>query len=131
VDGPFGSDLKNEEYQETGVPLIQLNNIMEGQHTTENLNFISEAKAKELVRHKVLPGDIIIAKMAEPVARAAIATRTFPSYVIVADCIKLSPNRKEIEPQFAVYVMNSPYFRYSAELMSTGTTRIRNKLRFS
>jgi hypothetical protein len=28
VDGPFGSDLKNEEYQNEGIPLIQLNNMI-------------------------------------------------------------------------------------------------------
>ena len=45
VDGPFGSDLKNEEYVDDGVPLIQLNNISVGKHDLGNLKFIPESKA--------------------------------------------------------------------------------------
>ncbi|MDD4446525.1 MAG: restriction endonuclease subunit S, partial [Methanothrix sp.] len=128
VDGPFGSDLKNEEYQDSGVPLIQLNNIRDGRHISNNLKFISEKKAKDLERHIILPGQIAIAKMADPVARAAIVNSTYSRYVVVADCVKFAPNDKSGFAPFIVYSINSPYIRYQAELLSTGTTRLRINL---
>ncbi|MBE9594468.1 MAG: restriction endonuclease subunit S, partial [Proteobacteria bacterium] len=125
VDGPFGSDLKNEEYTDTGVPLIQLNNIGIGEHIIRNLKFISKEKAEQLYKHKVLPNDIVIAKMAEPVARSAKVKPDFKEYVVVADCMKFRPALDTINVDFLVYTMNVGYVKAQAEVRSTGTTRIR------
>ncbi|WP_205739382.1 restriction endonuclease subunit S [Halocella sp. SP3-1] len=128
VDGPFGSDLKNEEYTDDGIPLIQLNNIKIGEHVIQNTNYISEEKARELYKHNIFPGDIVIAKMADPVARAAIVKSVYGKYVIVADCVKLSPNIKKINRDFLVYSINSKFIRQEAEKVSSGTTRLRISL---
>jgi len=125
VDGPFGSNLKNEEYQDSGIPLIQLNNIGIGTHLLQNLKFISEEKSEQLYKHRVLPYDIVIAKMADPVARAAKVKSTFKKYVVVADCMKFRPNTNIINTDFLVYTMNTGYVKSQAEVMATGTTRIR------
>jgi len=128
VDGPFGSDLKTSDYTEEGVPLIQLNNIRDSKHLIQNLKFITESKKEQLARHVAKPGDVVIAKMAEPVARAAVVSVYFPEYVIVADCIKMTPNLKMVNLNFLVWAINCDYVRINAELVSTGTTRIRINL---
>jgi len=128
VDGPFGSDLKSDDYLDEGVPLIQLNNIRDGKHILRNMKFISDAKKNNLIRHLALPQDIVIAKMAEPVARAAIVSDEYDEYVIVADCVKLTPNLKVVDLDFLIWAINSDCVRENAELVSTGTTRIRINL---
>ena len=109
------------------MPLIQLNNILEGKHVLQNMKFISE-KSRELERHIILPGHIVIAKMAEPVARAACVGDGYSKYVIVADCVKYAPSRDITHVPFLVYAMNAPYSRYQAEQGSNGTTRLRINL---
>lgn len=128
VDGPFGSDLKSNEYQDSGVPLIQLNNIRDGQHVLRNMKFITQEKKQQLSRHIALPQDVVIAKMADPVARAAIVEKVYNEYVIVADCVKLSPDLSKVDLAFLVWAINSDAVRINAELASTGTTRIRINL---
>jgi restriction endonuclease S subunit len=128
VDGPFGSDLKNEEYQDDGIPLIQLNNIVDGKHILQNIKYISEEKAQELCRHVIYPNDIVIAKMAYPVARAARVNEEYDKYVIVADCVRLKPNITKCDVRFLVYVINCPYVRSQAEIVASGTTRLRISL---
>jgi len=128
VDGPFGSDLKNEEYTLSGVPLIQLNNINEGAHLLNDTKFVTEEKANQLAKHNAFPGDVVLAKMAEPVARAALVLNCFERYVIVADCVRLSVEGTFADPSFAVYAINSPYFRSHAVGQSSGTTRLRINL---
>lgn len=128
VDGPFGSDLKSNDYKESGVPLIQLNNIRDGKHVLQNYKFITEKKRVELSRHVALPNDIVIAKMAEPVARSAIVSDKYPEYVIVADCVKLSPDLSLINLNFLNWAINSDLVKMNAELVSSGTTRIRISL---
>ncbi|WP_314407981.1 restriction endonuclease subunit S [Pseudomonas kuykendallii] len=128
VDGPFGSDLKSSDYQDEGIPLIQLNNIRDGQHVLRNMKFISEEKRNELSRHSAFPGDVVIAKMADPVARSAIVSEEFSEYVIVADCVKMTPNLTSVDLGFLIWAVNSDCVRISAELMSSGVTRIRINL---
>ena len=128
VDGPFGSDLKSSDYIDEGVPLIQLNNIRDSKHLMQNMKFVSEEKKQELFRHIANPGDIVIAKMADPVARAAIVNDAYPEYVIVADCVKFTPNLNLINLRYLVWAINCDYVRINAELVSTGTTRVRINL---
>jgi type I restriction enzyme S subunit len=125
VDGPFGSDLKNEEYVSEGIPLIQLNNIGIGIHKLNNLVFITQEKSQQLHKHRIFTGDIAIAKMAEPVARATRVSNQFHMYVIVADCIRLKNDSNKIETDFLIYALNSDYLKTQAEFEATGTTRIR------
>jgi type I restriction enzyme S subunit len=125
VDGPFGSDLKNEEYTDKGIPLIQLNNIGIGNHITKKLKFISKQKAEDLSKHKIYPNNIVVAKMADPVARAAKVKDDYNEYVIVADCMKLVPDDSIINADFLIYAMNTRYVKEQAENLSNGTTRIR------
>jgi len=74
VDGPFGSEMKSDEYTETGVRLIQLQNIEDGAWIDDNQKFISADKFAALKRHGAVPGDMAIAKMADPVARQLCAS---------------------------------------------------------
>lgn len=128
VDGPFGSDLKTSDYEDSGVPLIQLNNIRDSKHLLQNMKFVTEEKKQSLIRHVAKPGDVVIAKMAEPVARSAIVADEYDEYVIVADCVKMTPNLRLIDLRFLVWAINCDFVRINAELVSTGTTRIRINL---
>jgi len=128
VDGPFGSDLKTSDYIDDGVPLIQLNNIRDSKHLMQNMKFVTEEKKLQLIRHIAIPGDVVIAKMAEPVARSAVVSDSYAEYVIVADCVKMSPDLNLVDLSFLVWAINSDCVRINAELVSTGTTRIRVNL---
>ncbi|WP_394136200.1 restriction endonuclease subunit S [Aliivibrio fischeri] len=128
VDGPFGSDLKTSDYKDAGIPLIQLNNIRDGQHILRNIKFITAEKKDELARHIALPNDVVIAKMADPVARAAIVSDRYSEFVIVADCVKFTPDLNLIDLHYLIWAINCDCVRINAELVSTGTTRIRINL---
>ena len=127
VDGPFGSDLKNEEYVDSGVPVIQLNNIRKGKLRITSMNFVTEEKSEQLKRHIAYPGDLVIAKMASPIARSAVVPETYQKYVIVADCIKLKLKENYLN-QYINYVMNTPFIIAQAESFANGTTRSRVNL---
>lgn len=128
VDGPFGSDLKTSDYKDSGVPLIQLNNIRDSKHLLQNMRFVTEKKKQQLLRHLAVPNDIVIAKMADPVARCTIVSDEYSEYIIVADCVKLTPNKNLVNLSYLVWAINCEYVKVNAELVSTGTTRIRINL---
>jgi type I restriction enzyme S subunit len=122
--GPFGSDLKSENYTETGVKIIQLQNIGEGKFIDKGTTYTSEEKADELSSCNIFPNEIILAKMA-PVARCCKVPNTDERYVMCSDGIRLSVDTKRFDNEFVFQALNSKYFRDEAESKSTGTTRAR------
>ena len=56
--GPFGSNLKREDYTEKGVRIIQLQNIGDGQFLNKYKIFTSQEKADELKSCNIFPGDM-------------------------------------------------------------------------
>ena len=123
--GPFGSDLKENCYTDNGVRIIQLQNISDGKFLEDYKIFTSEEKADQLKSCNIYPGDIIIAKMADPVARACIIPDIDKRYLMASDGIRLSISKKDYDANFVLYAINSTYFRKNAERHSTGTTRLR------
>lgn len=127
VDGPFGSDLKNNEYTLQGIPVIQLNNIRDGTLRLTKMNYVTEEKSQQLHRHIAYPGNLVIAKMAAPIVRSAVVPDDFEKYVIVADCIKLEL-KNNVSNKFLNYIMNTTLMESQAESLSKGTTRVRVNL---
>ena len=74
VDGPFGSNLKVEEYQETGIPLIRVSNVRSGV-VEGDFVFISEEKQVELKRSRVLPNDVLLTKAGAILGYSAVLSR--------------------------------------------------------
>jgi len=128
VDGPFGSEMKSSEYSERGVRLVQLQNIGDGYWIDDNKKFIPLEKFETLRRHGAVPGDIAIAKMADPVARSCILPAVTDQFIVVADCIKLTPDPKRFDARFVSAAINSHRTRREAETKSSGTTRLRINL---
>lgn len=123
--GPFGSDLKSEDYTENGVRIIQLQNIKDGYFNDDYKIFTSEEKANKLKSCNIYPGEIIIAKMADPLARACLVPDKDSRYLMASDGIRLSIDKCKFDTDFVLYSINSIYFRNQAEEVSTGTTRLR------
>lgn len=123
--GPFGSDLKRSDYTAEGVRILQLQNIGDGEFLDDYKIYTSPEKADSLSKCLVYPGDILIAKMADPVARACIVPDGDKRYLMASDGIRLAPDLKEYDAAYLKYAINSKYFREMAIANSTGTTRQR------
>ena len=63
VDGPFGSNLKTQDYTESGVLVFQSNYITSGCFSIDKPFYISQKKAEDLKRCSAKSGDILIAKI--------------------------------------------------------------------
>lgn len=123
--GPFGSNLKSEDYTEEGVRIIQLQNIGDGEFKNKYKIYTSEAKADDLHSCNIYPNDIILSKMGDPVARATIIPSFSPRYLMASDGIRLSVDNSSFDTKFVHDTINSTPFRAQAELNSTGSTRKR------
>jgi type I restriction enzyme S subunit len=123
--GPFGSNLKASDYTDDGIRVIQLQNIGDGYFKTNYEVFTSANKADELLSCNIYPGEIILSKMGDPVARACIIPSTYERYLMCSDGIRLSVDQKRFNTFFVCSVINAQDFRTKAENAGTGSTRQR------
>ncbi len=123
--GPFGSNLKTSDYTTEGVRIIQLQNIGDGRFHNDYAIYTSEAKADELLSNNIYPGEIILSKMGDPVARACFIPNVDPRYLMASDGIRLAVDARRFNKRFVHDYINSAYFRKKAIEASTGSTRQR------
>ena len=93
------------------------------------MKFIGDDKRDQLLRHVTKPGDIVIAKMADPVARSAVVRDEFSEYVIVADCVKMTPNMALVDLSFLIWAINSDCVRIQCRTSFIRNNKDSNKSR--
>jgi len=123
--GPFGSDLQTKHYTREGVQIIQLQNIGDGKFINKSRVFTSEEKANQLSACNIFPGDIILAKMADPIARGCFIPDIADRFLMASDGIRVVVDKNKHDPYFVLASINSFNFRRQAEIKSIGTTRAR------
>lgn len=123
VDGPFGTQLKADDYRETGVPLVRISNLSyEGQFSADDLVFIDERKALEVERSTVLKGDIVIGKTGATIGKTALFN-SFERGIIASSCLKITPNKSKLTSRFLLSVIVSGSFQKNLVNESGGSTR--------
>ena len=125
IGGPFGSNLKSCDYIDSGIRVIQLQNIGDAEFRDDYKIFTSEEKANELLSNNIYPGDIILSKMGDPVGRACLIPNTHNRYVMCSDGIRLVVDEKKYSKYFIYSLINSVQFRSLVEKTATGSTRKR------
>jgi len=128
VDGPFGSDLKANEYRNEGIPVFKIQNIKAGYFLDKNIQYISVDKAEELKRHSFQLGDIIITKLGEPLGLCCKVPQKYPKGIIVADLMRVRPSEIIVDTNYLTYAINSDRIQDQFKNITKGTTRSRVNL---
>lgn len=120
-----GSWIESKDQDPNGeIRLIQLADIGVCEFKDRSDRYMSSSKADELKCTFLKKGDILIARMPDPIGRACI----FPfdgKYVTVVDIAFLRTNLSFVDNSLIVYFINSPQFLEQVNLLSSGTTRQR------
>ena len=126
TDGPFGSNLKSEHYQESGVRIIRLQNIGVNEFVDTDKAFISEEHYKTLEKYTCYPGDIVIGTLGEPNLRACIVPQNIERAVNKADCVLCRVRKEIVSEIYLCRVLNEKKFvEAQCQLFSHGQTRAR------
>lgn len=122
IDGDW---IESKDQDPSGdVRLIQLADIGEGSFKNKSDRHITSEKVKELNCTYLKKGDILIARLGEPLCKACI----FPldgKYITAVDVAIFRTDRQDIFQKYLVYLLNSPWFKGQVKLYESGTTRKR------
>lgn len=122
VDGPFGTQLHNDEYVLEDVPVIRIINLsFEGHFINENLVFVTEDKFNFLKRSAVYPGDILLAKTGATIGKFSINPNYIKKAIIASSILKISP--KESNRHYLYYIIKDLSDKKYLESISSGSTR--------
>ena len=120
-----GDWVESKDQDQNGqVRLLQLADIGTGQFLDKSKRYMSLKKAYELKCTFIKDGDILIARMPDPIGRACLFKRNGLHVTVVDICI-LRPNLDIVHPHWLLWFINSTKFLNQIKCYISGTTRKR------
>jgi type I restriction enzyme S subunit len=114
-------DQGGEDYR-----LLQVSNIGTGGfRETGNYRYVTAGTFERLRCQEVVPGDILISRMPDPIGRAWLVTPMPWRMITAVDVAIAKPNPERVTSQFLLHYLNSPAHTAAAAQRATGTTRLR------
>lgn len=123
VDGDW-VESKDQD-PEGDVRLVQLADIGDGEYVDKSDRFLTSAKARELRCTFLKPGDVLVARMPDPLGRACIFPGDPKPAVTVVDVCIIRPDPQQHDARWLMHCLNGPDSRIQIAGYATGTTRSR------
>lgn len=125
VDGPFGSSIKSQDYVENGIPFIRVADVTRGEGSirTDDLIYITEEAHQKILRSRVVPGDVVIAKTGATMGAASLVPASIPEANIRGDLAALSLNPSDCLPKYIVTYINTNIGQRLFWRLDSGGTR--------
>ena len=110
--GPFGSNIKTDNFISSGVPVIRGSNLNEGGLENNKFVYISESKANSLKRSLAFPDDLVFTHRGTLGQVLIIPHGKYPKYLVSQSQMKLTVNKKILDPKFLYYFFRSKIGQY-------------------
>ena len=120
VDGDW---VESKDQDPNGdVRLIQLADVGDGIYRNRSERFLTNAKAAELRCTFLQPGDVLVARMPDPLGRACIFPGDPKDSVTVVDVCIIRPREDTVHSHWLTNVINSPAVRSRIAALQSGST---------
>jgi len=110
--GPFGSNIKVENFVLTGVPVIRGTNLNYDKYVDGEFVFLTQDKADELGSSNCRSGDLVFTHRGTIGQVCLIPSGKYDRYVISQSGMKLTVNDNKIDNEFLFYFFKSKYGQY-------------------
>lgn len=105
--GPFGSNIKAENFTNTGVPVIRGTNLNYYRYVDGEFVYLTEEKANQLKSSNCFPGDIVITHRGTLGQVGLIPFGKHDRYVVSQSGMKVTVNPNFLDSNFLLYFFKS------------------------
>ena len=119
-----GDWIESPYIRDVGVRLIQTGNVGVGQYREQGFRYIDEQTFHAFQCTEVMPGDVLICRLADPVGRACLAPDLGCQMITSVDVCILKAAEK-ISPNFVVYALSTEKYLGWLSGICRGGTRDR------
>ena len=105
--GPFGSQLHQSDYQDTGTPVVMPKDIVNGKIDESSIARVSESHVERLSRHKLALKDIVYGRRGD-IGRQALITTQNVGWLCGTGCLRITLGNAPVDNQFLHYYLRLP-----------------------
>ena len=105
--GPFGSNIKAENFIDSGVPVIRGTNLNYYKYVGGDFVFLTEEKANQLKSSYCYPDDLVFTHRGTLGQVGIIPQENFPRYIISQSGMKVTVNKSLVNHEFLFYFFKS------------------------
>jgi len=120
-----GDWIESKDQSPMGIRLLQLADIGVGRFSNKSRKFISEETFDRLRCTEVLPGDLLISRMAEPIGRTCEFTGLPERAITAVDVSILRVDPRRDSRDFWTFALNAPVWTARVLALGRGSTRVR------
>lgn len=121
--GPFGSNIKSDNFVNKGVPVIRGVNLNNGKFNDKDFVYLTEEKANELKSSNAFPNDIVFTHRGTLGQVGIIPDKSYQRYVVSQSQMKMTCNIQKAYPLFIYYFFRSSIGLHKL-LSNTSTTGV-------
>ncbi|WP_070724288.1 restriction endonuclease subunit S, partial [Hymenobacter lapidarius] len=128
TDGVFidGDWVESKDQDPEGdIRLIQLADVGDGNYRNRSNRFMTLEKATKLNCTFMQAGDVLVARMPDPLGRACIFPGDEKQAVTVVDVCIIRTGKFGVDHRWLMNTLNSSVFRASIAALQSGSTRLR------
>ncbi len=118
--GPFGSQLHNEDYKVTGIPIVTVEHLGNKRFTKQNLPFVSDEDCIRLGKYSMHTGDIIFSRVGA-VDRCSYVTSEENGWLFSGRCLRVRCN-EDINSEWLYYFFCLDSTKQNIRSIAVGAT---------
>jgi type I restriction enzyme S subunit len=122
IDGDW---IESKDQSDGGIRLLQLADIGIREFLDKSNRFISDDTFYRLNCFEVLPGDVLIARMPDPIGRACVVPEIGMKMITAVDCCIVRVDNENYINRYIMYLFNTKEMLSKIIRQSGGTTRQR------
>ena len=121
--GPFGSQLHQYDYKESGTPVVMPQDIVGDRIRMKRIPYVDEQTANRLSRHRLRPLDIVFPRRGDIAKRALVETHQ-DGYLCGTGCLKISLPLEPLHPVLLYFQLAEPDMVKWIEGQAVGATML-------
>jgi type I restriction enzyme S subunit len=121
--GPFGSQLHSYEYVDNGIPVVMPQDINNSGISTSEIVHITESKAEDLGRHRMIAGDLVFARRGD-LSRCTVIQPHQKGWICGTGCLLLRVPSGVLLSQWACEMYRYHIVQVQVGVQAVGSTMV-------